>query len=260
MGSLITLGNLPLTIGRAESCDVRLRDQHISRKHFTIQPRRDGYAVVDLDSTNGTYINDQPISRAKLNNGDMLRAGTHIFRYLAGDSVETDYHKEIYQLTISDPLTGAYNKRYFLEFLERELARSTRYHRPLALLLLDLDRFKSINDQLGHLGGDDTLREVVARLRVNIRQEELLARYGGEEFAVVLPETTRAVAMTVGERLRQVLAGQPFSFNGQPYTVTVSLGVAVTEGTEPVSVEDLIGQADAKLYEAKHAGRNCLRA
>jgi diguanylate cyclase (GGDEF)-like protein len=260
MGSLINLMDRPMTIGRADVCDVRLNDQHISRRHFTIQPHRDGHTVIDQESTNGTFVNDQPTTKARLKNGDMLRAGIHIFRYLSGESVEHDYHKEIYRLTISDPLTGVYNKRYFLEFLERELARSVRYQRPLALILLDLDRFKSINDQLGHLGGDDTLREVASRLKDQIRQEELLARYGGEEFAVVLSETGRDGAILTGERLRHVVGDKPFCFDGQEHQVTISLGVCVTDGTVPLSADDLIREADAKLYEAKNAGRNCLRA
>jgi diguanylate cyclase (GGDEF)-like protein len=260
MGSLINLPDKPMTLGRAEVCDVRLEDQHISRRHLTIKPRHGGHVVIDLESTNGTFVNDQGITKAKLKNGDMVRAGIHIFRYLSGESVETDYHKEIYRLTISDPLTGVYNKRYFLEYLERELARSIRYQRPLALILLDLDRFKAINDQLGHLAGDDTLREVAARLKDKTRQEELLARYGGEEFAVVLPETNLEGAVLIGERLRRLVGEQPFCFGGQKHHVTVSLGVAVMDGTVPLSVEDLIREADARLYEAKAAGRNCLRA
>jgi diguanylate cyclase (GGDEF)-like protein len=260
MGSLVTLSDRPLTIGRADACEIRLNDQHMSRRHFIIQPRQGGHVVVDLESTNGTFVNDQSVSKTRLKNGDMLRAGIHIFRYLSGESVETDYHMEIYRLTISDPLTGTYNKRYFLEYLERELARAARYHRPLALILLDLDRFKSINDQLGHLGGDDVLREVATRLRDNIRQEELLARYGGEEFAVVLPETNREGAILIGERLRRSVAEQPCCYDGRTHVVTVSLGAAVIDGTAPLSVEDLIREADANLYKAKDAGRNCLKA
>src|SRR5207249_11320336 len=98
-------------------------------------------------------------------------------------------HEEIYRLTIIDALTDIHNKRYFLEFLDRELARSSRYERPLSLVMIDIDKFKSINEDMGHLGGDFTLRDLAARIKGNILKEGMFSRYGGEEFAVVLPET-----------------------------------------------------------------------
>src|SRR5947208_12516043 len=109
----------------------------------------------------------------KLKDGDYLRVGNWIFRYLTGGNVEAEYHEEIYRLTIIDALTGIHNKRYLLEFLDRELSRSARHHRPLALLLFDLDLFKAVNDEIGHLGGDFTLRELAGCLKNAIRKEEL---------------------------------------------------------------------------------------
>src|SRR5205823_260046 len=109
-------------------------------------------------------------------------------------------------------LTDVHNKRYLLEFLGRELVRSGRYHRPLSLVMLDIDHFKAINELLGHLGGDFVLRELAARLKPLVRSDELLARYGGEEFAVVVPEATPEGALHVAERLRTVIAEQPFVF------------------------------------------------
>src|SRR5207245_2245668 len=164
-----------------------------------IQPGADGYYAVDLQSTNGTFVNDHPASMYKLKDGDYLRVGNCIYRFLIGGNVEAEYHEEIYRLTIIDALTDIHNKRYLVEFLDRELARSARYRRPLALVLFDLDLFKKVNDNLGHLGGDFTLREVAACVKGSVRKEELFARYGGEEFAVVLPETGREGAVQVGE-------------------------------------------------------------
>src|SRR5207237_10447404 len=137
----------------------------------------EGYYLEDLQSTNGTFLNDQPAAMSKLRDGDYLRVGNCIFRYLAGGNVEAEYHEEIYRLTIIDGLTGIHNKRYLLEFLDRELSRSARHQRPLSLILLDLDRFKEVNDRLGHLAGDKTLREVVACISTAIRKEELFSRY-----------------------------------------------------------------------------------
>src|SRR5262249_2465559 len=158
-----------------------------------------------------------------------------IYRFLAGGNVEAEYHEEIYRLTIIDALTDTHNKRYMLEFLDRELSRSQRYRRPLALVMFDIDRFKSCNDDLGHLGGDLILRELAACVKGCIRKEELFARYGGEEFVIVLPETTLEGAVTVAERIRSLVEKHTFQYEGKTYPITISLGVATTMGEEELT-------------------------
>ncbi len=209
-----------------------------------------------LQSTNGTFVNDVPASICKLKDGDYLRVGNCIYRFLAGGNVEAEYHEEIYRLTIIDALTDIHNKRYLLEFLDRELSRSARYLRPLSLIMFDIDRFKGINDEFGHLGGDFTLRELAACVKGSIRKEELFARYGGEEFVIVLPETPQENGIFVAERLRGLVEHHLFQYEGKAYPVTVSLGVAATNGDEALTPLDLIRQADEKLYNAKNSGRN----
>src|SRR5205085_11743410 len=139
-------------------------------------------------------------------------------------------HEEIYRLTIIDGLTEVHNKRYLLEFLEHELDRAERHARPLALVLFDIDRFKLLNDKLGHLGGDYTLRELAACVKTHVRKVDLFARYGGEEFALVLPETTHTGAVECAEQVRRLIEAHPFLYDGESYTVTASLGVAGTAG------------------------------
>jgi diguanylate cyclase (GGDEF)-like protein len=256
MGSRFTLADQPMVLGRGADCDIRINDHSVSRRHARINPGADGYYAVDLQSTNGTFVNDVPASMYKLKDGDYLRVGNCIYRFLAGGNVEAEYHEEIYRLTIIDALTETHNKRYLIDFLDRELARSERYHRPLSLVMVDIDHFRDINEELGHLGGDFTLRELAARIKGNIRKEELFARYGGEEFAVVLPETTAEGAVKLGERLRRVVEAQPFRFEDKSFPVTISLGVATTTGDAPLTPHDLIRQADERLYQAKHQGRN----
>src|ERR1700757_3009319 len=158
MGTRYPLTDSPMVLGRGNDCDIRINDHSVSRRHARIQPGADGYYAVDLQSTNGTFVNGVTASMYKLKDGDYLRVGNCIYRFLTGGNVEAEYHEEIYRLTIIDALTDIHNKRYMLEFLDRELARSFRYRRPLALVMFDLDRFKSINDKFGHLGGDFTLR------------------------------------------------------------------------------------------------------
>src|ERR1700739_3024958 len=173
MGLRYTLSDKPLVLGRGNDCEIRINDHSVSRRHARIQPGADGYYAVDLQSTHGTYVTAAPASMYRLKDGDYLRVGNCIYRFLMGGNVETEYHEEIYRLTIIDALTDIHNKRYLLEFLDREPSRSARYGRPLALVMFDLDRFKSINEDLGHLGGDFTLREVASCVKGNVRKEEL---------------------------------------------------------------------------------------
>src|SRR5262249_13397683 len=155
-----------------------------------------------------------------------------------------------------DALTEIHNKRYLLEFLDRELVRATRHRRPLSLVLLDIDHFKTVNDRLGHLAGDYALRELAGRVKTNVRLDELFARYGGEEFALVRPETTTEGAAQLAERVRRVVEEGPFHFEGEAFPVTISLGVATTLGRDGMKPAELIQMADAKLYQAKSEGRN----
>jgi diguanylate cyclase (GGDEF)-like protein len=256
MGTRYTLGEDPVVIGRGTDCEIRINDHSVSRRHARIQAQADGYYAVDLQSTNGTFVNDMQASICKLRDGDYLRVGNCIYRFLAGGNVEAEYHEEIYRLTIIDALTDIHNKRYLMEFLDRELSRTSRYRRPLVLILFDLDRFKSINDSLGHLGGDFTLRELAAIVKGSIRKEELFARYGGEEFVVVLPETSREGGLSAAERLRMLLENHIFHYEGKTYHATISVGVASTDGSDQISPADLIRKADANLYQAKQRGRN----
>ena len=256
MGNRYALGDLPLVLGRGSDCEIRINDHSVSRRHARIQPGADGYYAVDLQSTNGTYVNDVPASMYKLKDGDYLRVGNCIYRFLMGGNVEAEYHEEIYRLTIIDALTDIHNKRYFLEFLDRELARSSRYIRPLSLIMIDIDKFRAINEEMGHLGGDFILRELTARIKGNIRKEELFARYGGEEFAVVLPETPLEGALILADRLVKVICQQPFQYEDKPIHVTISAGVTTTIGDKSITPADLIRRADDKLYQAKKDGRN----
>ncbi len=256
MGVRVPIDAKGLLLGRDRDCDIFLSDPSVSRKHAAIQSGSDGHHVTDLASTNGTYVNDARAATARLRDGNYLRIGNYIFRYLAGGNVEAAYHEEIYRLAIVDGLTGVPNKRYLLEFLDRELARSARHARPLALILFDVDRFKAINDRFGHLGGDHALRDLAQAVRTAVRKEELFARYGGEEFAVVLPETAQAGAADVAERIRLLVELRGFAYEGEALRMTISLGVAATAGDASLTPNDLIRKADRNLYLAKSEGRN----
>ena len=256
LGTRYTLVEESVLIGRTENCLVQNTDSSVSRNHARIDRTPRGPLVTDLGSTNGTYVNDVRCRDVVLADGDYLRIGNCIYRFLDGGNVEAQYHEEIYRLTVVDALTGAWNRRYLFEFLGRELARSARHQRPLSLAVLDIDHFKKVNDQYGHAAGDAVLRDVAALLRAEARADELAARYGGEEFALVLPEASAAEAEAACERIRASIEGRCFRCGEYAVPVTVSIGVATTAGEAVVAADVLLQQADARLYEAKAGGRN----
>ncbi|HDD43279.1 MAG TPA: diguanylate cyclase [Candidatus Desulfofervidus auxilii] len=162
-------------------------------------------------------------------------------------------YEKIRLKSITDELTGLYNRRYFLERLEMEWERAKRYKRPISLLLLDIDYFKKINDTYGHLAGDRVLRTLGKIVSQHMRRSEIAGRYGGEEFAILAPETDAESAVKLGERLRKTIENYSFPINGY-INLTISIGVADAIGVN--SVTEFIQRADNALYKAKEAGRN----
>ena len=256
MGRRFALNKPEHLVGRLEDLDIPLEGEGLSRKHARIFRDETGWQIEDLQSTNGVHVNDVKITRQHLNDGDLLKFGVAICKFLSGDNIEAAYHEEIYRLSIMDGLTSVHNKRYFLEFLERELASAGRHKTPLSLIMVDIDHFKKINDTHGHLAGDAALKQLTARMKPRVRTTDLLARYGGEEFSIVLPATDLAGALQVAETMRALIESEPFNHEGIVIPATISLGVAEVDLAAPGKVEALIARADAKLYEAKHSGRN----
>jgi diguanylate cyclase (GGDEF)-like protein len=257
MGQRHTLGDTPIVIGRSDSNDVAIADIGVSRKHARIEPSADGVYVTDLVSTNGTFINDRLVKGTEvIRDGDYLRIGNTIFRFLAGGNIESEYHEEIYRLTILDALTHLHNKRYLVDFLDRELIRTVRHSRPLAFLLFDVDRFKAINERFGHLAGDSALRALAGMVGKMLRPEDLLTRYDGEEFGLVLVETAPAQAQAFAERLRETIERHTFHFEKETFKLTVSVGVVTLPDGSISTTKELLQIADQRLREAKNAGRN----
>ena len=256
LGKRFVLDKSPTRVGRGADSQIVLEGDSVSRRHAHLERRAGAWYVVDDGSTNGTYVNEEQISREQLlNNGDRIKVGPSILKFLSGADAEAKYHEEIYRMTIVDGLTQIHNKRALFEALEKELMRARRYERDLSLLMFDIDFFKRINDQYGHLAGDHVLRELARVVQERIRREEVFARYGGEEFVILLPETPLQGAAALAENLRQRVANHAFVFQGERIPVTVSIGTALLGENDKVAA-DLIQRADEKLYEAKRGGRN----
>jgi diguanylate cyclase (GGDEF)-like protein len=260
LGRKFDLRNELTVIGRSSKADINVDQESVSRHHAQISNTKHGVRIKDLGSTNGTFVNDQAVPQEQeweLRNGDLVKIGRTIFKYIAGGNIEASYHEEIYRMTTMDGLTQVHNRRYFDEQIDRELSRCRRYERVLSLVMLDIDHFKYINDRYGHLAGDHVLKQLASTVRTRIRREDVFARYGGEEFAVILPEIDLKGARMFAEKVRQLVSQQQYHFDGQDILVTVSVGVAAL-GSEHRESGDLVRAADAKLYEAKMSGRNCV--
>ncbi|MDP9148662.1 MAG: GGDEF domain-containing protein [Myxococcota bacterium] len=256
LGKRIALGTLPFEIGRSSTSDLFIDQESASRHHARITFDGEHYWVVDLKSTNGTYVNDVAIRDHRLTDGDLLRVGRSILKFMTGENIEVHYHEEIYRLMTVDGLTQIYNRRYFDEALEREFNRCRRYARFLSLIAFDVDHFKRVNDTYGHLAGDTLLRQMASAVKPRLRREDIFARTGGEEFGVLLPEVGLEGALATAEKIRRIIEITPVKHDPHVISCTVSLGVATLtdEGDSPAG---LYKRADGRLYEAKQGGRNC---
>jgi two-component system, cell cycle response regulator len=256
VGQRIALETDSVTLGRGNTNDIVLDLDNVSRLHAEVMRKKDFYAIVDKGSTNGTYVNDRVVTKERiLNTGDLIKIGSSIFKFITGDDIEGLYFEEIYRMTIIDGLTEVYNKRYLLEFLEREMARCQRYKRPMSLIMFDVDHFKKVNDTWGHIAGDYVLRRLAFLLNDKVRKEEVFARYGGEEFVIVMPESSVEHSAIFAEKARDLVASSEFTFDGNLMPITISLGVGEMTPQHGAPL-DFIHTVDAALYCAKRSGRN----
>jgi diguanylate cyclase (GGDEF)-like protein len=192
------------------------------------------------------------------------RTDIEIFEQLAANAAialeNARLFAETRRLAITDSLLGVFNRRHFFELARGEMERARRYHHPLAIVMIDVDDFKQINDSHGHLVGDQVLRGVATRCKETLRTVDVLGRYGGEELVVLLPETDTVGALEAAERQRAMIAGTPIVAEDVSVSVTCSFGVASWNPLEDTRLEDILDRADQALYTAKNAGRNQVRA
>lgn len=163
---------------------------------------------------------------------------------------------ELQQQMRTDPLTGLFNFRHFRDSLQQEMQRSQRTEQPTALLMLDLDYFKQVNDSWGHEAGNQALVATASIIKNTVRQLDIACRYGGEEFAIILPATNLLIAVQVAERIRRQIESSQVMIDTQPLALTASLGVDIYTAGTPISAEQLVERADHYLYQAKQQGRN----
>ena len=244
-----------LTIGRGRDNDICVNHRSVSRNHVEVHVDDRGAQLRDLRSTNGTYVNDEAVGNVYLRDGDRIKVGRTVLKFISGSNVEAAYHEQVYTMTRYDALTGVFNRRSFDEKIADEVARAHRYRRPLSLALFDIDHFKRCNDTFGHRAGDYVLREVAQLVKRRARKEDFVARYGGEEFAVILSESEAPGPAYFAEEIRAMIQNQQIVFEGQHIPVTVSIGL-VAWNSNFETAGQMIEAADQCLYQAKESGRN----
>jgi len=247
-----------LIVGRGSDAGFQVDDEGVSRVHICLNMDKDGTVMVkDLGSSNGTRVNGERVNSAVLRDGDKILIGTTtILKFSYADKIDEIYQQQMYDSALRDPLTGLYNRRYFLDQLEAELSYARRHQTPLSLTMIDLDHFKTINDTHGHPTGDQVLVAFARLLRDAVRTEDLTARYGGEEFVLVCRGLPQSIAEMVADRLRLMVESRPLVEEPQEIRITISAGVATAPHPEIGEPQDLIKAADEALYEAKRTGRN----
>ncbi|HZH04325.1 MAG TPA: GGDEF domain-containing protein [Myxococcaceae bacterium] len=257
-GKMFLLEKETQVIGRSADSDIWVNDESVSRQHARVEVCGAVVQLVDLASKNGTFCNGERLTGSRvLADGDTLQVGTQtVFKFRFQDSLDEALQKNLYESATQDGLTRLFNKKFFLETLNKEFAYSIRHDLPLSLLMMDVDHFKAVNDTHGHPCGDHVLSRLAAELTDAIRTEDVLARYGGEEFALLLKQCPHALAQGVAERLRGLAQDLDVHFNQKKIKITLSIGVATSIDGGFEDAEGFLRVADHGLYRAKQSGRN----
>jgi two-component system, cell cycle response regulator len=256
VGKMFKLEQGEIVLGRSHRAEVRIEDDSISRMHAKMTLRGQEVYIEDLQSSNGTLVNGERITKSGLKDGDKIRLGeTVILKFTFHDKLDESFQQKMYDAALRDPLTRVFNKKYFLDQLTLEVSYAKRHKTQLSLVIFDLDHFKKVNDTYGHVAGDQVLIQSANAVQAMLRNEDVLARYGGEEFCIILRGTALRDAGVLAERVRAAVEGQLFKTDTAELRATTSVGVAEYDGQseDPLA---LVEAADSALYAAKTAGRN----
>ena len=252
LGQRFELNEAGSVIGRHSSADVRLDVDSMSRNHAMIYCSDGDWHIEDLASTNGVRVNDvEVIDTSVLADGDIIRLGDVILKFLSGGDIEASYQDTIYRLSSYDTLTGCYNRRYFNEFLERELIRAGRAGTSTGVVLLDVDGFKEISDYYGNIAGDDVLCEIARRIRTRVRRDDVVARYGGAQFSFVLANADAEGTRRFATEVCELVAARSMTCAHAEIEVTVSAGVAIANSGARTDAATLVEIAAQDLASAQ---------
>jgi len=252
----IPLSKGTVTLGRGQDADIRLDDELVSRRHCSVTFDGIHVTVTDLGSTNGTFVDGQPIQTTVLDSDNRLQLGKMVMKVEFKDKSEEAFDRALYEAATIDPLTKISNRRNFFDRSLGELALARRNNYFVHTIMVDADHFKHVNDTWGHQCGDMVLKEIARILSEEKRECDLLARYGGEEFLLLLAGIGPEDARKSAERLRAAIEKHRFSWKDTVIPVTISLGLCTKQGEEIPKIEEMIAESDRLLYVAKEGGRN----
>jgi two-component system cell cycle response regulator len=257
-GEVLPLEHSHAVLGRGIEADIRIEDPSLSRMHARFDRDGDTLAVTDLESRNGTFVEGQRIhERHRLKSGELITVGSVVMRFAQHDAEELELARTMYEAAVRDRLTGLHNRGYFDDRIAAEYAYVKRHGGLLAVLLIDLDHFKQVNDTHGHAAGDAVIRATAKSLNETLRAEDVAARYGGEEFVVLARGSHVAGAQVLAERLRTRIAQTAIETDGRTLCVTASVGISVlTKELAYRNPAELLAGADEALYASKANGRN----
>ena len=259
-GRIMAVEGPSVVIGRADDANLVVDETGVSRRHARIgRTPTGGFYVEDLASTNGTFVGAARVGISSLDRGDLLQLGPYLrVRFAIVDPVEEALYRQLYESSVRDPLTRVFNRKYLADRLFAEIARARRADGDVAVLMIDLDSLKAVNDRFGHLAGDQALCAVASSILRVLRVEDVLARYGGDEFVVLAVGPDHTDAERLAERVRRAVEGLNMSAEGHEVRLTTSIGVAslaeLEVGVEPVTA--LLAMADSRMYGAKASGKN----
>jgi diguanylate cyclase (GGDEF)-like protein len=246
-------------IGRSTACTFPLQDRKVSGRHAMITPSSDGeFILEDLNSTNGTRVDGATVDGPRvLRDGQKIFVGETVIRFSLADEFDIDFHSEVATLVGTDPLTDLPSKRRFDEALEFALQSAVMNHSPLAVLMMDMDGVKQINDTHGHIYGEHVIGETGRLIAKVLGSTGQACRFGGDEFSAFLFDHDLASASSIGEQIRKAVESAGFKKNGIALCPTISIGVSCYPNV-PADALALVTTADAALYRAKAQGKNCV--
>jgi two-component system, cell cycle response regulator len=256
VGRRIMLADDRITLGRSPEATILLRDPLVSRLHLAVyfNPEGGNYLIRDLGSSNGTFLNGIRITEAALKDRDKILIGSTIFRFGWSDAFDLQYQTDIDHLLNIDELTGLIVKRRFDEELDRYIAVSRAHGADLAMIMIDMDGVKQINDTYGHSFGAYSIAQTGKLIKAATEHRGMASRFGGDEFMVFIPNVNIEAAQQIAEMIRQQVEAHRFEMEGILLHPTVSVGVSNLKTDDTMA--SLFKRADDALYQSKRTGRN----
>lgn len=256
VGRRIPLADDRITLGRSPKATIMLQDTHVSRLHLAIdfEPIKGGYQVQDLGSSNGTFLNQARVSEAVLKDSDKITIGNTMLRFSRVDTFDLQFQSELDQLINIDELTGLVVKRRFDEELNRFVAVAKKQGNCLAMMMMDMDGLKQINDTYGHAFGSYAISETGRIIKAAVGQKGLASRFGGDEFMAFLPDECAQAAGRIGEQIRRLVETHTYVKDGLALKPTICIGISALKDKD--TMESLLKRADEALYRSKREGRN----